>query len=265
MSRRGYGPPGGGGGFGSMGFPPLVHSARILIIINVAVWALMLIMFYSARETLASIYMIGALTPELVMQGYVHQLFTYMFMHDLNSPFHVLLNMLLVYFFAASIEQRYGVKKTILLALGAGLAGGLMVMIFYWIGLALGMGAVTTTVGFSGAALGLLAAFCWIHAEAKILLFFIIPIKAKYILPLTIGIDFLLWVTPGSDVSFAAHLGGIILGSLVATDMAMPDKLRMRLRYWKIQRELKKRQRAKAKKKGKGGDDDKVVDGPWVH
>lgn len=253
-----------------MGFPPLARSAMLMIGINVAVWVLMLVLYYASPAAFATLVEVGALQPEMVLRGYVHQLFTYMFIHSWQSPFHVLMNMLLVYFFASPIEQRFGVKKTIGLALAGGLVGGLMVMVFYGLGALFGLGGPSLTIGFSGAAFALLAAFCWIHAEAQILLFFVIPIKAKYILPLTLAIDFLFWVTPGGDVSFPAHLGGMLLGTLAVTDAWMPQSLMMRLRYWKIRRELDKRDSGKGGaggggKGGKKGKDDKIVNGPWLH
>ncbi len=190
-----------------------------------------------------------------MLKGYLHQLATYMFFHDMQSPFHVLVNMLLVYFFAPPLEEAWGVRRTLWFTFGAGVAGGVMIMLFHLVGVGLGLGPGHITLGFSGAALGMLAVFALMHAEATILLFFVVPMKAKYILPLTIGVDFLMWVVPGSDLSFPAHLGGIVFGALIVSGPVGPERLMMRWRYWRIKREIDKR-----KKK-----EDNVVQGPWLN
>jgi len=248
MSRRNR-PKMGGAQFQ---FPPLSRTAIILIAVNAALWAVSLVLYYAAPETLTSVKNLFELQPDKVLDGYVFQLFTYMFLHEISSPFHVLMNMLLVYFFAGPLQRRWGVRKTIGFAIGAGLAGGVMVMLFHFASLLLGFGAGASVLGFSGAALGMLAAFCWIQPEA---VFWPIPIKAKYMIPIAIGIDFVIWIAPGSDISFAAHLGGILFGTLVMTDGWMPKSLLYRFRYWRIRKELDKR---------KGGKDN-VVKGPWLH
>lgn len=223
-----------------------------MIAVNVGIWALQLILYYASPEWLGVSMDYGYLTSEKVFDGYVYQLATYMFFHDLQSPMHLLFNMLLVYFFAPSLEDRWGIPKTLGFAFASGVAGGAMVVVFHL------LGAPSITLGFSGAALGMLAAFCLLNAEAQILLFFIIPIKAKYILPMTVAIDFLLWITPGtSDVSFAAHLGGILFAIIALSGWWRPSRVIDEIKYRKAKRGLEKYYKERG--------DDNVVKGPWLH
>src|SRR5690606_18505831 len=162
--------------------------------------------------------------------------------------------MLLVYFFAHALEDEWGLKKTLWFTFGAGLAGGVFAfgadLIWGWFG----WGSPIPVLGFSGAALGQLAAYALFRHNQQIRIMFVIPIKAKYIIPLTIGIDLLFWITPGNTTSFAAHLGGIAFAAVLMGGL-WPERLWLKFRYWRIQRELKKR---KAK-----GDGKNVVEGPW--
>ena len=241
----------------SFQFPPLSLSAKVILGVNAAVWAVMLILYYFAPESAATIAQLAFLDPTKVTHGYLFQLATYMFFHDLNSPFHIVMNMLLVYFFAAPLDAVWGPKKTLWFAFGAGIAGGVIIMLFHFASLAFGFGPGNPTLGFSGAALGMLAAFCLLHAEAQILLFFVIPIKAKFIIPLTIGIDFLVWVTPSSDISFPAHLGGIAFGWFMFGGSWAPQGLIRRLKYRKHKRWVDNRDKQQQK--------ENVLKGPWLH
>ena len=240
----------------SLALPPLVKSAKIILGILVAIWLLMIGSYYFAPQLAMDIAHYAYLNPAKVMQGWLFQLATYMFFHSLDSPFHLLMNGLLVYFFAGAVEGQWGVQKTLWFSFGAGIAGGLMVVIFHLLGLLFGFGAGAQVLGFSGAALGLLAVFCLQNREAQVLLFFVLPIRAKYILPLSLGVDFLMWLVPSSNHAFSAHLGGALFGMFFVKGWWTPRGLRRKMRYWKIKRELDRRRKSK---------DDKVVKGPWLN
>jgi len=73
-------------------------------------------------------------------------------------------------------------------------------------------------VGASGALYGLLVAFGLLYPEQSLyLLFFPFPIKAKYLGPALILIDYLLGINPQSwdNIAHFAHLGGAITGVLL--------------------------------------------------
>ena len=76
----------------------------------------------------------------------------------------------------------------------------------------------TPAVGASGAVYGVLVAFGLYFKDAKLaLIFFPVPIAAKYFIPVLILGDLLLGVT-GSKTGIAhfAHIGGAIIGFLIA-------------------------------------------------
>ena len=72
-------------------------------------------------------------------------------------------------------------------------------------------------VGASGAIYGILVAFAFMYSEARLmLLFFPVPIKAKYFVPLVILGDFYFGISNASTgVAHFAHIGGALLGFIM--------------------------------------------------
>lgn len=165
----------------------------------------------SGRGNFLSTYF--ALSLDGLKQGFVWQLISYQFMH--GGLFHILVNLLLVYFFGRPIEEALGSRNFLKLYLGAGILGGLVEMI----------GALfapnmfgSAVVGASAAGLGLVAAFATLFPERvlTLLLFFIIPVsmKAKVLLWISIGMALIGLVDRGGNIADGAHLGGIAAGVL---------------------------------------------------
>ncbi|WP_282787222.1 rhomboid family intramembrane serine protease [Flavobacterium croceum] len=78
----------------------------------------------------------------------------------------------------------------------------------------------TSTVGASGAIYGLLVAFAFMFPNAELAMMFIpIPIKAKYFIPILIGLDLFSGVTGfsvfGAGIAHFAHIGGAVFGFII--------------------------------------------------
>lgn len=79
---------------------------------------------------------------------------------------------------------------------------------------------VTPAVGASGAIYGVLVAFAFVFPNAELALMFIpIPIKAKYFVPVIVGLDLFSGVTGfsvfGGGIAHFAHVGGALFGFLM--------------------------------------------------
>ncbi|MGV0938502.1 rhomboid family intramembrane serine protease [Empedobacter falsenii] len=80
---------------------------------------------------------------------------------------------------------------------------------------------LSNMVGASGAIYGLLLAFAVLYPDEKLMLiFFPVPIKAKYFIPIMVLIEFYMGYKNIGNVAHFAHLGGGLIGFLLA-------------RYWK--------------------------------
>jgi membrane associated rhomboid family serine protease len=85
------------------------------------------------------------------------------------------------------------------------------------------MGSVYPTVGASGGLFGLLFAFAVMFPNRVILLFFVIPMKARYLVALYGLLELYQGVyVMNSGVAHFAHLGGMVGGLLM-------------IRYWRGQ------------------------------
>jgi len=156
-----------------------------------------------------------ALSGQNFQELKVWTLFSYGLLHSTAGFYHILGNMLGLFFIGRIVEPLIGRERFLGLYLAGTLAGGLVYLLFHFNG----SGPV---VGASAAIMGILAFFCLLYPERPVtlLLFFIIPItlKPKWIfwgsLALSIG-GILLYELPGnSQVAHSAHLGGLFAGIL---------------------------------------------------
>ncbi|MHB8338854.1 MAG: rhomboid family intramembrane serine protease, partial [Ignavibacteriaceae bacterium] len=74
--------------------------------------------------------------------------------------------------------------------------------------------AVAPTIGASGAIFGVLVAFAMLFPDRYIFLYFLIPIKAKYLIPIFILMELYFADTGGGNIAHLAHLGGALAGFL---------------------------------------------------
>jgi membrane associated rhomboid family serine protease len=195
----------------------------ILVVLNVAVFVFQAILGFwfspvhagRGGSLVAAGQHLFALSEQGLAHGFIWQLVTYQFMH--GGPLHLLVNMLLVYFFGRALEEALGSKVLLQIYLGSGVVGGL-VQILYQIVMARIVSDYPSgpVVGASAAGLGLLAAYAALfpHREITLLLFFFIPVslRAKTLLWMSIGLALFGMIVPLGNVAEAAHLGGIATG-----------------------------------------------------
>jgi len=199
-----------------------------------------------------------ALVPTLVVYKfplYVWQLFTYMFLH--GGIGHLLFNMLALWMFGLPLEQTWGTRRFLkyyfLCGIGAGICDTLVNV---------ALGRLTSTIGASGGIYGLLLAFGVLFPDTTVLMSFLFPIKAKYLVMIYAAIALLSALGSGnSGVSNVAHLGGMLFGLLYLKVPVRLGFLRLpdfggRYRQWKMQRAKKKFQVYMRKHDGRG---------PWVN
>jgi membrane associated rhomboid family serine protease len=180
-------------------------GVKWLVITNVAVY---LIYFFGARAVGDGPFIPLKLVPEMVMHLALWQLVTYLFLHSLTSFTHILFNMLTLWMFGASIEETWGTKRFLQYYFICGVGAGICVVIVDM----LTGNPYQATIGASGAIYGLLLAFGMMFPNQTVLMSFLFPIKAKYMVMIFGAIAFLSSFQGGSTVSNLAHLGGMIFG-----------------------------------------------------
>lgn len=140
------------------------------------------------------------------------QFVTHMFMH--GNFMHILFNMYALWAFGAPLERLWGRNKFFFFYFSAGLGAALIYTLanyFFH-----DYGAIA--VGASGAVYGVLVAFAMNFPNAKLaLIFFPIPIAAKYFIPVIVFGDLFFGFTKYSvgNIAHFAHIGGALIGFLI--------------------------------------------------
>lgn len=212
LDSRDYYKPSGFGGFTF--FPPVLRN---LIIANVAVYFIQMIFENITFHGVPGWYILNhyfALNPITGVDQagvpnnfQIWQLFTYQFMHA--GFMHILLNMFFLWMFGMEIENLMGSRKFLLFYLACGLGGGIaQTLIPPLLSQELG-----PTIGASGAVFGIMIAFAMFFPDRYILLYFLIPVKAKYLITIMVIFEFMS-VGNQSVIAHLAHAGGAVTGFL---------------------------------------------------
>ena len=183
------------------------------------------------------------------------QLVTNMFMH--GGLMHLLFNMYALWAFGSPLEDLWGRNKFLVFYFLSGIGAGLIYTLvnyfkfnsIYQDLVSTGMSPAdilsvlktapdalsslsdtrlvdiyqlfnTPAVGASGAIYGILVAFAITYPNAKLaLIFFPVPIAAKYFIPVLVGLDLFSGVTGfpifGGGIAHFAHIGGALIGFLL--------------------------------------------------
>jgi len=215
--KPGYQPPRPPRGYGSSKPPGQFDNAPVtkwLFISNIAVFFLNILLTSKGQ------------VPPLTVWGYfsvdqgfyqlqLWRVLTFQFLHA--DLFHLLSNMIGIYFFAPHLERWMSSRIFSIYYLLCGIAG---VLFYTFLALFTNLfgefGTFSPMVGASAGIFGILTAFFFIAPNARVLLFFVIPMKMR-----TLGILFFTyevlnilgrgWNYGGS----VGHLGGAMLGVLI--------------------------------------------------
>src|SRR5581483_12457301 len=137
------------------------------------------------------------LTPYLVTHGLaLWQPATYLFLHAVF--FHIIFNMLALWMFGSEIERTWGPRRFLFYYFLTGIGGGLTVVL-------VNPNSLVATLGAYGAIYGILLAYGLLFPDRLIFIWFILPLKAKYLVTIMGAIEFLSALQqPGDIVSHVA-------------------------------------------------------------
>lgn len=149
-----------------------------------------------------------ALSPSGLGRGFVWQLLSFQFLHA--GLGHLLFNLLGLWMFGRSVEVRLGRRTFFLVYFLSGAVGGLLQVSLAWL---FPNHFGSAVFGASAGVLALIAVFALMEPEAEILLFFVLPLKARHLLLGAFCIALFFTVVPSDPiVAHAAHLGGLVAG-----------------------------------------------------
>ncbi len=195
---------------------PLTPVVKRLLILTGGIWFIFQIVLSGLFKV--NIWQPLALYPFQVIENFhLWQLVTYMFLHAM-TPFHILFNLLMLYFFGSELEKHWGSKFFTIYYFASGIGAAILYC------LAVGIYSAVTTVrtplvipviGASGALFGLLLAYGIIFSERIMYFMGLFPMKAKYFVMIAGGIDLASLLSSGfsgNEVAYLAHLGGLVAG-----------------------------------------------------
>jgi membrane associated rhomboid family serine protease len=201
------------GGGNKMGFGPPVtpNIIKNLLIANLVVF----ITQHLTLNTAANITNLGVVSPADVWLGFeVWRPFTYMWLHSLNSPLHLIFNMFTLWMFGSQMALHWGDERFLRFYLVCGVGAGFLIATVPFIPYLMGFGFMSNptmpTLGASGAVMGCLLAYSFTWPDRTIqLLIPPVPIKAIWLIPL---LFFMEMFSGPSNISHVGHLGGAVVG-----------------------------------------------------
>ena len=218
----------------SFGPGPLSPALKALIATNVGL--------FLAGYLLPDLIRVFGLRPsDVVLQGRVWQLVTYLFLH--GNLGHILFNMLALWMFGTELERTWGTRAFLRYYFVVGIAAAISTIL---VSSMLGFAArtfYTTTIGASGAIYGLLLAYGLLFPNRPILMYFLFPIPAKYFVMILGAIALFMSLSDsGGGVAHITHLGGLVAGYLLLRGRRFSPANEVRYRYlrWKMERARKK-------------------------
>ncbi len=215
----------------------ITDTVKHLMIINVVLYAI--------ASFLPNLHLFDRLSLHFFLDEDfgVWQIITHMFMHSEEIVFHLISNMIGLFFFGPPLENMWGRNKFLFFYISAGLGAVLLpwAIDYYYYSTYMselmtnGLSEIESynylrrhsnifnqSLGASGAIMGLLVAFGLNYPNAKLaLLFFPVPIAAKIFIPLLLAYEIFAGISGGmtffgANVAHFAHLGGALLGFIIA-------------------------------------------------
>ena len=185
--------------------PVLVMLVASVVIVSAAGWA---------SKGLRSAFVLWPYGVKRRKQ--FHRLLTAGWVHA--DPGHLFFNMLGVWMFGSELEHVWGPRRFLQFYTASVIAAALTQLVVNAL-----LGSQAPTIGASGGLFGLLLAFAVLFPNRIILLFFVLPMKAKWLAVLYGALELYQGIyVMNSGIAHFAHLGGMLGGLLM-------------LRYWRGQ------------------------------
>lgn len=182
-----------------------------IIVVNVAIWVANLL---GADEFPVNRFLaLEGDLPQHLLEAW--QLVTYGFVHDSLNPWHLVFNMLALWFFGRPVEDIMGRAEFFRFYVTAIVLAGIAWLVSVQLGNPV-QASRMFLVGASGAVMAVLALFIWYFPRQTVLLWGVLPVPAWALGVLYFVSDLQGAAAGGGHVANVAHLAGAIFGGLYA-------------------------------------------------
>lgn len=197
-------------GFSFHGFSKGFNACKWIIGICVALFVLQILFRNGVGKTERNLTDYLILEPQLILQGEVWRLISYGFIHSVSEPFHIIFNMLMLWWFGREIEECLQPIEFLSFYLVSIVFGGLIFVGCSFGGLH-GRGAVC--LGASGGVTAVMVLYaCW-FPRRTVLFMFVIPMQVWLLTIILIVVDALnLFSGSQKNIAGEVHLAGAAFG-----------------------------------------------------
>lgn len=206
--------------------PQITPRVKVLIIACVGTFLLQLL---AGRE----VELIFGLRPAFVLSKFfLWQLGTYLFLH--GGLGHLLINMLILWMFGSEMERYLGSRRFLQFYFITGVGAGVLSVLA-------DPSSQIPIIGASGAIYGILMAYGMLFPDRLVYLYFLFPIKVKYLVAVLGAIALVSALgAPGSNIAHVAHLGGMVFAFLYLRGWLFPSNIKQAYYRWRLNRMRRK-------------------------
>jgi len=182
-----------------------------VIVANIAIWVANLL---GAGEVPVNRFLaLEGDLPQHLLKAW--ELVTYGFVHDSQNPWHLVFNMLALWFFGREVEEIMGRAEFFRFYFTAIVLAGIAWLVSVQVGHPL-QAARFSLVGASGAVMAVLAVFVWNFPRTTVLIWGVLPVPAWALGILYFVSDVQGAAAGGGNVAHVAHVAGAVFGLLYA-------------------------------------------------
>ena len=190
---------------GDFSFRPKIFTDAIKVIVwsNIIIFLLKIISQNPTTPLFNPVVDLFGLSSSNVWPR-VWQPLTYLFIH--KDFLHIFFNMFVLWMFGSELESIWGRRSFLKYYFLTGIGSGLV-----WLALNI-TNANYVLAGASGAVYGVLLAFGMMFPNRTVYLYFLLPIKVKYLVMILVATEFILSMNSASDISHITHLSAVLIG-----------------------------------------------------
>lgn len=203
----------------------------VIAIGNIAVWVLM------QMDTTAKLYQLLCLSGQGVLHGQIWRIVTFVFVPDESNLIWFMISLYFYYWIGSSLEREWGAGKFTIYYLS-----GMLLTAIYGVLLSLILGQ-DVIVNATYLNLSLFFAFATLFPDVQVLLFFIIPIKVKWLAYLDAALFVLSIITlrfPINLLPVVAVLNYLVFCGDWLFDYFRPNRIRQRQKTVNFKREARR-------------------------
>jgi len=178
-----------------------------IMVANIAIWVANLVA--AGSPPISEFLSLQGDLPRHLLKAW--ELVTYGFVHSPADPWHLVGNMLMLWFFGREVEEIMGRGEFYKFYFTAIVLAGLA-----WLASAQflphGAAASASLMGASGAIMAVFAVFIWYYPRQTVLLWFVLPVPVWALGLLYLVLDVQGAANGGGNVAHVAHIAGAIFG-----------------------------------------------------